>query len=149
MKEAFGGIMNIVFLAIFLLVIIGFLGLVVSYTKAFKMKNIVLSTIEEYEGYGCDVADTHNEDSACAKKIQDEAQKLAFSPIGISCSGNYKEAMGLYCYCIDTDKHVYKIDTTVDVHFPVISNILGMSVFRISGDSRVIPGNIVTTTKCS
>jgi len=137
--------MNIVFLAIFLLVIIGFLGLVVSYTKAFKMKNIILSTVEEYEGYGCDVADTHNEETACIKKIKEEAGKLAFSPMGITCSGDYKEAIGLYCYKIDSAKHIYKIDTTVDVHFPVISNILGMSVFRISGDSRVIP-NLVASS---
>ena len=145
MKEAFGGIMNIVFLAVFLLVIIGFLGLVVSYTKAFKMKNIVLSTVEEYEGYGCDVASSGtSDDTACMNKIKEEAKKLAFSPASMRCSDGYKEAVGLYCYKIDTEQHIYKIDTTVDVHFPVISNILGMSVFRISGDSRVIP-NLVAS----
>ena len=136
MKEAFGGIMNIVMLAVFLLTVIGFLGLVVSYTKAFKMKNIVISTIEEYEGYGCDVET--NDDTACAKKIREEAEKLSFSPIGMTCTGEYKEALGLYCYTIDKTKQVYRINTTVDVHFPIISNILGMSVFRISGDTRLI-----------
>ena len=53
MKEAFGGIINIVFVSVFLLIIIGTLGLVVSYTKAFKAKNIIISTIEQYDGYGC------------------------------------------------------------------------------------------------
>ena len=148
MKEAFGGIMNIVFLAVSLLVIIGFLGLVVSYTKAFKMKDIVLSTVEEYEGYGCNVGLSHDTSTACMEKISESARNLSFRPMGIRCntSDGYQNALDLYCYKIDDQKHVYKIDTTVDVHFPVISNILGMSFFRISGDSRTIP-NLVGTRK--
>ena len=54
MKDAFGGIVNIVLVAIFLVIISGILGLVVNYTKAFRMKNVVISTIEQYEGAsGC------------------------------------------------------------------------------------------------
>ena len=48
MKDAFGGIVNIVLVAIFLVIISGILGLVVNYTKAFRMKNAVISAIEQY-----------------------------------------------------------------------------------------------------
>ena len=50
MRDAFGGIVNIVLVAIFLVIVSGILGLVVNYTKAFRMKNAVISTIEQYEG---------------------------------------------------------------------------------------------------
>ena len=50
MKEAYGGIFNIVFIVIFLVIAIGVLGLTFSYTKAFKMKNAVVGAMEEYEG---------------------------------------------------------------------------------------------------
>ena len=53
MKEAFSGIYSIAFIVVFLVIVIGILGLVVSYTKAFKMKNIIISTIEKYEGACC------------------------------------------------------------------------------------------------
>ena len=54
MRDAFGGIVNIVLVAIFLVIVSGILGLVVNYTKAFRMKNTVISAIEQYEGAdGC------------------------------------------------------------------------------------------------
>ena len=53
MRDGFGGILNIVFIVIFLLIVEGVLGLVVNYTKAFKMKNNVISMIEQYEAAGC------------------------------------------------------------------------------------------------
>ena len=64
MKEAYGGIFNLVFLVVFLVIVISLLGLTVSYTKAFKMKDRIIAVIEEYEGSGCE-----NNDSACMKKF--------------------------------------------------------------------------------
>ena len=46
MKDAFGGILNLVLIVVFLLLIEGILGLVVNYSKAFRMKNTVISAIE-------------------------------------------------------------------------------------------------------
>ena len=48
MKEAFGGIYTIIFIVIFLVIVIGVLGFVVSYTKAFRMKSDIIYTIERY-----------------------------------------------------------------------------------------------------
>ena len=53
MKDAFGGILNLVLIVVFLLLIEGILGLVVNYSKAFRMKNTVISAIERFRGYGC------------------------------------------------------------------------------------------------
>ena len=46
MKDAFGGILNLAFLAVFLLLVMGILGLIVNYTKAFRMKNFTIDYIE-------------------------------------------------------------------------------------------------------
>lgn len=143
MKEAFGGIVNLVFIVVFLLVVMGLLGLVVSYSKAFKMKNIIISTIEEYDGYGCGTSTgITKEDSACLSKIKDGASDLGYNPISNRCSSSdYNDAFGLYCYSVtkpEADKEIYHIELNVDVNFPLMSDILGLSVFKINGDTRVI-----------
>lgn len=153
MKDAFGGIMNLVFIVVFLLIVIGVLGLVVSYTKAFKMKNIVLSSVEEYEGSCCDGVSTKGNNCsstpACIKKISDEASTLGFSPVNLNCPSDYVKIRSTAdnhndLYCIkkvddpSTGRYYYNIIVQVDVHFPVVSNILGFRMFQISGDSRQI-----------
>ena len=45
MKVAFGGILNLALVVVFLMIVSGVLGLTVSYTKAFNFKNYVISTI--------------------------------------------------------------------------------------------------------
>lgn len=150
MKEAFGGIVNLVFIVVFLLVMMGLLGLVVSYSKAFKMKNIIISTIEEYDGYGCGTSSgITKENSACLSKIKNEASNLGYNPVVNRCSSSgYYDAFGLYCFNVsnpkdssgntDPTKEVYHIELNVDVNFPLMSDILGMSVFKINGDTRII-----------
>ena len=150
MKEAFGGIVNLVFIVVFLLVMMGLLGLVVSYSKAFKMKNIIISTIEEYDGYGCGTkSGITKEDSACLTKIKNEASNLGYNPVVNRCSSSdYNDAFGLYCYSVtnakdssgtfETKNEIYHIELNVDVNFPLVSDILGMSVFKINGDTRII-----------
>lgn len=151
MKDAYGGIMNLVFIVLFLLIVIGVLGLIVSYTKAFKMKNVVLSTVEEYEGNCCGVPTpgiTCNSKPACVKKISNEASTLGFSPVSINCPNDYTKIQSTNnhndLYCIkkvdnsSTGRYYYNVIVQVDVHFPVISNILGFRMFQVSGDSRQI-----------
>ena len=43
MRDAFGGIFNIFIIVVVLLLIMGILGLTVNYTKAFRMKNYVIT----------------------------------------------------------------------------------------------------------
>ena len=146
MKDAFGGILNLVFVVVFLLIVMGVLGLVVSYTKAFKMKNIIISTIEQYEGSHCieDDGVSALDRYACLDKIKSEAEKLGFSPIGLNCPDDYTKSLGLYCIKkIQDDSSsnggsYYRIITQVDIHFPIVSNIMGFEMFQVTGDTRII-----------
>lgn len=141
MKDAFGGIVNIVLVAIFLVIISGILGLVVNYTKAFRMKNVVISTIEQYEGAsGC-----FDENGGCAQRIIEKSKTFGYHPTELagSCRRNgYESAYDLFCYKrSDSDsgnKYVFTIVTQVDIDIPIINKILGLSIFQVHGDTRTI-----------
>lgn len=142
MKDAFGGVINMVFVALFLLIMIGILGLVVSYTKAFKMKNIIITHIENYEASGC-----FTEDTACMNKIKASAEGIGYGS-RISCPEGYGKIDGLFCYkeiiSTNTENHVssrptsYRIITQVDLDLPIISSIFSINFFQVVGDTRVI-----------
>ena len=159
MKEAFGGIFNIMFVVIFLVVIIGVLGLVFSYTKAFKMKNAIISTIENYEGSGCYPEITGGvSDSACRREILRQAQGLNYNPVSLGCSGGCQlygpttadankrlcPAADVYCYNVTVRTEngkryaTFRVMTQVDMNFPIIEKIMGFSFFQVAGDTKEI-----------
>ena len=139
MKESFGGIVSFFMLAVFLIIVIGLLGLVVSYTKAFKMKNMIITSIEQYQGLGCD-----KPNSPCLKNIDEGSKKLGFAPVSLSCPSDYTKMKDLYCYKVvyvkgtNPKEYYYRVSTQVDVHFPIVSDILGFNLFKVSGDTRVM-----------
>ena len=151
MKEAFGGIFNMVFIIIFLVIVIGVLGLVFSYTKAFKMKNAIISIIEEYEGSGCtpEMTPGSSIDTACRNKVKLAAEGLAYNPTSLNCSEpGFYNAEGYFCYKKDVyPKNIsgvnyhfatYRIITQVDINFPIIQRIMGLSFFQVGGDTKEI-----------
>jgi len=138
MKDAFGGVLNIIFIAIFLLIVEGVLGLIVNYTKAFRMKNIVITAFEKYEAAGCTKPNTE-----CYDKIVDEAKGIGYSKIpDLHCSRNFVNVDGYYCYyqgdSSSTKNYVYTIETQVDINIPIINKIMGLSFFKVRGDTRII-----------
>ena len=142
MKDAFGGIVNIVLVAIFLVIISGILGLVVNYTKAFRMKNAVISLIEQYDG-----ADScFSDNGTCAQKIKEKANNFGYHPTVLQCNyDNYEKKYsdyGIYCVSVGSSESgrskVYSIITQVDIDIPIINRIMGLSVFQVHGDTRAI-----------
>ena len=144
MKEAYGGIVSLVFIAIFLVIVISILGLVVSYTKAFKMKDRIISVIEEYEGSGCyPELSGGSSASACRERIKDAARELGYSPANLNCGGSLtKSSDNLYCYSMDrltdSNKAVFKVVTQVDISFPIIDKIMGFRFFQVAGDTQTV-----------
>ena len=121
---------------------IGILGLVVSYTKAFKMKNLIISHIENFESSGC-----FTEDTACMNKIKESAEGIGYGS-RIRCPEDFNKIDGLFCYkeiiSTNVDNHVsdrpvsYRIITQVDLDLPIISSIFSINFFQVVGDTRVI-----------
>lgn len=142
MKDAFGGILNIVIVAVFLVIVSGILGMTVNYTKAFKMKNVVISSIEKYEGYGCFTGDS---DSACLSSIEEGAKSIGYHPVDVNCpsSQGFKRPAGnrYFCYKRNNSSNgnlYYTVTTQVDIDIPIINKIMGLSFFQVHGDTRII-----------
>lgn len=141
MKDAFGGILNLVFITLFLVIVSGILAMTVNYTKAFRMKNIVISSIEQYEGYGC-----FNDTGACYKKIEDGAKSIGYHPVNVHCPNGtnpeYHKAANFFCYArresTGSKKRFYTIVTQVDIDIPIVRDIMGLSFFQVHGDTRNI-----------
>lgn len=138
MKDAFGGILSIVLISIFLVIVSGILGLVVNYSKAFRMKNYIISTIEQYNGAsGCFGNSTGG--SGCETKIRNYASELGYhpDPSALNCNG-YDRAFDLFCYHEDTTNKYYTIVTQVDIDIPIVNRIAGISIFQVHGDTRAV-----------
>jgi len=146
MKDAFGGIVNIVLVAIFLVIISGILGLGVNYTKAFRMKNAIISAIEQYEGASGCFTDAK---SGCQTLILKKASELGYSQTALNCSTNdrfNKDVSNLFCYRRDDsikednsklkNNYTYTIITQVNIDIPIINNMMGLSIFQVHGDTR-------------
>ena len=142
MKEAYGGIFNILYIVIFLVIVIGVLGLVFSYTKAFKMKSAIIATIEEYEGSGC----FENGDTACLREIERQAKQIAYSPTEIQCPNDFIQS-DFFCFqknpVTKSSKPgknyiVVTVLTQVDISFPIIEKMMGFRFFQVAGDTKEI-----------
>ena len=140
MKDAFGGILNLVIIAVFLVIVSGILGLTVNYTKAFRMKNYVISAIEKYEGYGCFGGSS---DTPCKTRIEEGAKSIGYHPVDVNCpTTEFKqEGNDFFCYKINHSTNgnlYYTITTQVDINIPIINKIMGLSFFQVHGDTRII-----------
>lgn len=138
MRDALGGTVVITIIVIFIVFVSAYLAFNVNYTKAFKMKNKIISTYEEYNGK-CE--------TDCKTKIKEYAESIGYKP-KLNCGGYDRDSNGLYCFkemfvnkdnrsCDEGLKSYYKIQTKIDIRIPIVDNILGLQVFAISGDTKV------------
>lgn len=141
MRDAFGGILNITIVAVFLILVSSILAMTVNYTKAFRMKNYVISTIEQYEGSGCGCVEGGTQ-GACVDKIKRHAENLGYGAKTISCDGGKNSIDGLFC-CqkapnSEPKRPIYSVSTQVDVDLPLLDKILGGRILQVHGDTRPI-----------
>ena len=151
MRDAFGGVSNMVIIVVFLTLVSGYLAFNVNYTKAFRVKNKIISTIEEYEGQ-CKI-DPANE---CHTKILSYMNSLGYDAPHLDLKDEESEPKWDcgYGYCIkkipmnsiqvgstqDTkDRAYFKVVTQINIDIPIINKILpGLKIFQISGDTKPI-----------
>lgn len=147
MRDAFGGIVNIVIIVVFLVIVSGYLAFNVNYTKAFRVKNKIITAIEQYEG-NCSVIN-----GACDQAITNYMRE-----IGYSIENNFKIEGYDTCrngYCIqkidassNTDPSIvleggnkvyYKVVTVIYIDIPIINKIMPyLKVFQVTGTTKVI-----------
>ena len=148
MRDAFGGVANLVIIVVFLTLVSGYLAFNVNYTKAFRVKNKIISLYEQYEGRQCYLNDT----SECNNEIRVYMQALGYdAPYLNLTEQGYKCYYG-YCakeYPVEKvddsvtgdtkEKAYYNIVTQINIDIPIINKILpGLKIFEISGDTKPI-----------
>lgn len=144
MRDAMGGTVALVIIVIFIVIALGYMAFNVNYTKAFRMKNKIISVYEDYDG---------NCTGACNDAIKKYATTLGYTGgNNLNCPTGYKsDSNGLYCYeavVVNSNVHgsdiiddvntkiYYRIITKINVEIPIINNILDLKIFYITGDTK-------------
>ena len=128
MRDSLGGLVSIFIIVVFVVLIMGYLAFNVNYTKAFRMRDKVIDTLNVYDGY-C------NND--CKKEIDDYAKEIGY-PRVTRCSNGEKDETGYYCYVQlskDDSRNTtfgdktfyYEIYTKTSIDIPVINNLLQLN----------------------
>lgn len=157
MRDALGGTVNLIIIVVFITLVLGYLAFNVNYTKAFRMKNKIISVYEDYHGNCLDGND-------CQQAIQDYAKQVGYQPKLTSCpegmspvhSVIFSEGYsGMYCLkeipvnrklpasdsslLIDsTEKVYYKVATKITLDVPIIKYFIGdLRVFWVYGDTKI------------
>ena len=143
MRQTIGSTWLFILIISFTLIFAGFLVLVLSYSKTYKMKNEITSIIEKYEGLTTD----------SAKVINDYLKNSNYRTMGKCKSGTYasdnlsstKKVTDIkkkYYYCIDKrvnkqGKTVFAITLFYDFNLPIFGSL---TKYKITGETYGIKG---------
>ena len=151
MRDAMGGTVTIVIVVVFIVFALGYMAFNVNYTKAFRMKDKIISVYDNYNGK-CT--------NKCQKEINDYAKSIGYSSgsgtgVGALCpKGDYvADSSNLYCvievkcdkihqnFCAENtadgkERKYYKISTRITIEIPAFKNVLNFSSFYVYGDTR-------------
>lgn len=143
MRDAFGGIVNLAMIVVFLVLVCGYLAFNVNYTKAFRVKNYIITSLEQYEG-NC------TNGTACSNKIQAYIKQVGYNAPDFKID-DYTCNYG-YCYkefkvsnevddsvSESKDQVYYRVVTQINIDIPIINKIMpGLKIFQISGNTKLI-----------
>lgn len=150
MRESIGGAWLFGIVAVFVFLFAGFLAYAISYTKAFNIKNSIISLIEENEGYSVTGTEENPSVETKAFELIDNAGYAFTNAQGIDCGASYADNLsqrvtttdGGYCvikYCpnpsMPSSNTRYKIITYIALKLPIINVTVKIP---ISGETRTI-----------
>ena len=151
MRDSIGGSVTLVIIVVFIVIALGYMAFNVNYTKAFRMKDKIITIYNDYQGK-CE--------SKCKQEIKDYANQIGYSSGGnlkcpsdgeYSVEDGFKNVDNLYCIGkvpvfkdgtegaisdLSNRAYYYKIVTKIDVQMPIINNVLNFRFFYLSGDTQ-------------
>ena len=139
MRQAVGGSLLMNLVVIFTAIIVLFFVSIISYSKAYGVKNRIISIIEKYDNYNMYTASEIDADlknigyrSATSNKcdsqnIMNRVNSIAKGVTPVKLNNNYNYC--LYRIGNQNDSHYYVIVTFVSFDFPLISNTVTFPVF--------------------
>lgn len=149
MRESIGGSMLLYIVLIFVVVVMLLFSSILTYSKAYKIKNRIIEIIEKYENYGKEMAEGEiNSDLATSGYNASDPDKCdkVYETL-TSSEGKYNEEKletninnyG-YNYCVfkanDVDKQYYYVVVTfVEFQMPIIGDAL---TFPVYGETKIL-----------
>lgn len=142
MRDAVGGVVNISLIATFIALISGYMAFNINYTKAFRMKNRVITALELYSGK-CNFQDAHDE---CTQYIEDYRTKIGYE-FEIDCKDSPTNYCGKGYRAIKDNsnndngvkKSYYKVVTHVTIDIPVVERVMKyIPGFDVTGSTKLI-----------
>jgi len=151
MREAIGGSVILNIALVFIVLINGYLAVSVQYTKAFRVKNQIVSYIEQYEGFS-DLAED---------RIADYIGRVMYDPgIAVTCppvageGGSVNVPTNPSTYCVVRmpgpgigagNASVYRVTTFLTIQLPFVGNLMetvtGLPGIPIRGETKLVFSN--------
>ena len=138
MRDAFGGIANMAIIIIFLVLVSGYLAFNVNYTKAFRVKNKIISVFEQYEGNCKDATLLEN---TCNGEIQKYMKSVGYSAPDFNMGGE-KGWTCNYGYCYKGVRIKGTSDTKKKGYFKIVKAAFGQrrkTLLNALSNSPAIP----------
>ena len=142
MRDAIGGSTTLVIIVVFIVIALGYLAFNINYTKAFRMKDKIVTLYDDYDGNCLN-------SSKCQQDIKTYAKQIGYSTDTgrsnfMKCPSGYTAANGIYCYKKenvskindDKERYYYKIVTKINLEIPIIKNVMDLRFFYIYGDTK-------------
>ena len=155
MRDAFGGIVNIAIIVVFLVIVSGYLAYNVNYTKAFRVKNKIIDYAERYH-YCNPQGDMRD---ACNSAVSEYMAQVGYSrdmnigaPAGYTCGNGYCVSCRIANKGDEIDRKTlcyYDVITAVNVDIPVIDKIMpDMKLFQVSGSTKTFECPASSVREC-
>ncbi len=147
MRESIGGAWLFQIAIIFILLFTGYLALSVNYSRAFKVKNEIVSIIERSEGLTPEAERSiqsylsgvnHTVNGLCPDVGENEVM------VAMLGDGSFTSNRGIYCVkktCISGDtfnRNYYQVTVFFKFDLPILGDL---STFRVSGETKQIYNN--------
>ena len=132
MKEGIGYTVTLNIMITFIIVVFAFLSAAIIYFKSNKVSNVVIYSIEKYEGYN----------TLSKKEIALQMKSLGYDNRKVNCGNKNTDYKGCSLkndgsngYCVyecpdDSDGYYYyRIRTNMVINIPIINDILSVPIY--------------------
>lgn len=137
MRDAFGGLVNLAIIVVFMVIVSGYLAFNVNYTKAFKAKNKIIDYYEQYTGNCNEGSECYNEISSYLSEIGYKKDIRFSNTEGYECKNGYcvqKHSSSKQNGRETIQTEYYEVKTYIIIDIPIINKIMPQfDYFTISG----------------
>ena len=145
MKESIGYTVTLNIVIVFIVIIFAFLSAAIVYFKSNKVSNVVMNSIERYEGYN----------ESAINNINAQMNNLGYNQTSITCAATHSDVnctlvpdgeglrsehgRGRYGYCVyecnmDKEYYYYRIRTNMMIDFPIINDLLNIPIYSTTNE---------------